>query len=112
MIPRKVEQAAWDDHHTLLVEHSSTKLLDRSGSQPFWESHRAGLWLKPGEPVSMLRKKSFSDGSVLPDDLDTASQDALFVLQGDHTQYFARRAVADGRIVFERQPALDQGALE
>ena len=42
MIARKIEEAAWNDHDALLLEHLLAELLHWRLSTPFWKRHRTG----------------------------------------------------------------------
>ena len=77
---RVVEDAAWNDHDTLLRKRLLAEIIDIARSQPFWKGDRAGLWSVPFDQPAVFAKELFGETEVATDDLEVAGYDLRGVL--------------------------------
>ena len=85
-------------------EHALAELFHRSSVQPTRKSNRTCLWLDPRKVLPVFGEEFFGGDQILTNNAKVAGDNRLFSPQRDDAQHLARRAIADGGVVFVAQP--------
>ncbi len=108
MVAGKIKNISGQNHHAIFLDHLRAELLDGSFAIPTRKRNRTRVRFDPRERIRVLGEKVFGGGEVLTNDGKVARNDCFLCTQCNNAQDFTWRAVAYRRVIFEREPLVNQ----